>query len=398
MRMGRQARLFLAGVSLLAGCKGFWNPPSSSGGGGGTGATGSVFYVLNQQTSQLVAYSIVKGTLTPLTGSPFTLPSGPYAIAVAPNNAFLYVSTATGIYLYTIGTGGVPALASSTPIASDTAAYALQVDSTNSWLLEASGAGYLYAIPINSTTGALSTTGTVQQVLMGSVTAPQKMAISPDNKYVFVAQGNAGTAVVPFTAANVDPLPSVINTVIAVTGTGGAAVSVAVDPSATPRLFYIGEVAVTSGSSNTGGLRAFSYSSLNSGTPTEVSGSPYASGGLAPYSILPTPYSTSPGAYIYVSNRTVSGSTTGNISGFALTSTGTTYTLTALATTASAGTYPVSLAQDATGNYVLVVDSGGGPDLEAYTFDSTTAGKLDSAFTSSTGTDPVSAIAVAAAP
>jgi hypothetical protein len=171
-----------------------------------------------------------------------------------------------------------------------------------------------------------------------------------------------------------------------------------VDPSATPRLFYIGEVAVTAGTSNTGGVRAFNYSSLSSGTPTEISGSPYASGGLAPYSILPTPYSTNPGAYIYVANRSVSNSTTGNISGFALTSTGTTYTLTVLTTTAAAGTYPVSLAQDATGNYVLVVDSGGGPDLEAYTFDATTAGKLDSAFNSNTGTDPVGAIAIAAAP
>ena len=394
MRMGRWARLLLAGVSLLAGCKGFWNPPSSSG-GGGTGATGSIFYVLNQQTSQLAAYSIVKEVLTPLTGSPYALASGPYAIAVAPNNAFLYVSTATGIYLYSIGTGGVPALASSTPIASDTTAYALQVDSTNSWLLDASGAGNLNAIPINPANGTLATT-TVQQVALGSTTV-QKMAISADNKYLFVAMGSSGTAIVPFTAANADPLPSAISTVIAVKGTGGAAVSVAVDPSATPRLFYIGEVAVTSGSSNTGGLRAFSYSSLSS-TLTEISGSPYASGGLAPYSILPTPYSTSPGAYIYVANRTVSGSTTGSINGFALTSTGTTYTLTALTTTASAGTYTVSLAQDATGNYVLAVDSGGGPDLEAYTFDSTTAGKLDSAFTSSTGTDPVGAIAVAAAP
>lgn len=395
MRIRRWARLLLAGIPLLAGCKGFWNPISSSS-GGGTGATGSVFYVLNQQASKLAAYSIVKGTLIPLTGSPYTLASEPYAIAVAPNNAFLYVSTATGIYLYTIGTGGVPALASATPISSDYTADAIAVDSTDSWLLDASGAGYLYAIPISPANGTLSTTATVSHVALSGA-APQKMAISPDNKYVFVALGDGGTAVVPFTAANADPLPATIGTVIGVNGAGGAAVSVAVDPSATPRLFYIGEVAVTSGSSNTGGVRAFNYSSLSSGAPTEVSGSPYASGGLAPYSILPTPYSTSPGAYIYVANRTITGSTTGNITGFALTSTGITYTLTALTTTA-AGTYPVSLAQDATGNYVLAVDSGGNPDLEAYTFDSKTAGKLDSAFTSTTGTDPVGAIAVAAAP
>jgi hypothetical protein len=157
-------------------------------------------------------------------------------------------------------------------------------------------------------------------------------------------------------------------------------------------LFYVGETAATSGV-NSGGLRVFNYNTL-----AEVSGSPYASGGLGPYAILPTPHSTTPGAYVYVANRTVSGGTTGNISGFSFTSTGTVYTLTALSSTAATGTTPVGLAQDSTGAYVLVVDSGGNPDLEAYTFDATTAGKLDSTFTTSTGTDPVTAGAVAAVP
>jgi hypothetical protein len=58
----------------------------------------------------------------------------------------------------------------------------------------------------------------------------------------------------------------------------------------------------------------------------------------------------------------------------------------------------VGLTEDGLENYILVVDSGGSPDLEAYTFDTTTAGKLDSALSSSTGTDPVQAVAIAAAP
>jgi hypothetical protein len=56
------------------------------------------------------------------------------------------------------------------------------------------------------------------------------------------------------------------------------------------------------------------------------------------------------------------------------------------------------MTQDSTGNYLLVVNSGGSPDLQAFTFDSTTAGKLDSALTSATGTDPVQASAIAALP
>jgi hypothetical protein len=56
------------------------------------------------------------------------------------------------------------------------------------------------------------------------------------------------------------------------------------------------------------------------------------------------------------------------------------------------------MAQDSTGNYLLVVNSGGSPDLAAYTLDATTGGKLDSDLTTNTGTDPVEASAVAAVP
>jgi hypothetical protein len=157
-------------------------------------------------------------------------------------------------------------------------------------------------------------------------------------------------------------------------------------------LLYIGETAATSGS-NSGGLRAINYSTL-----VEVSGSPFATGGLAPYAIAPTRYGANAGNYVYVANRTVSGSSTGSIAGFVVTTSGTTSTLTALNSTVSAGINPVGLTQESTGNYLLVVNFGGSPDLEAYSFDSTTAGKLDSALTSATGSDPVQAGSIAAAP
>jgi hypothetical protein len=98
---------------------------------------------------------------------------------------------------------------------------------------------------------------------------------------------------------------------------------------------------------------------------------------------------------VYFANRSVSGSSTGNIAGFSFTTSGTTYSLTALSGTAAAGTTPVGLAEDSSGNYLLVVDSGGNPDLEAYTM---SAGVLTSVLTSATGTDPVAASAIAAAP
>jgi 6-phosphogluconolactonase (cycloisomerase 2 family) len=99
-----------------------------------------------------------------------------------------------------------------------------------------------------------------------------------------------------------------------------------------------------------------------------------------------------------VANRQTSSSSSGVIAGFSITSSNSTYALTALSSTATAGTNPVGLAQDSTGNFILAVSVGGGPDLEAYIFDTTTAGQLDATITSTTGTDPVQASAVVAVP
>lgn len=391
MKIVRWAWLALLAVPLMivfcAGCSGFWNAPSSSGSGGGSTLSGGVFYVLNQQTKQIAAYSIVSGTLTKVSGSPYTLSSAPSSIAIAPGGGFLYVGTATGIFLYTIASSGALTLANSSNVISQDIATTMQVDSTGNWLVEAGpNLAELLAIHINASTG-MPTSGTEQDVVLPAATVNQ-LCISPDNQHVFVALGSSGTEEVPFTAGNTNPFGTLSN--LAVKNAAGAAVSVAVDPS--NRLVYVGETAATSGS-NAGGLRVIDYASLS-----EVSGSPYATGGLGPYAIVPTRYGSNAGSYVYVVNRTVSGSSKGNIVGFSVTTSGSNYSLTALNTTATAGITPLSAAQESNGNYLLVVNQGGSPDLQAFTFDSTTAGKLDSALTSITGTDPVQATAIAAVP
>jgi hypothetical protein len=343
--------------------------------------------------------------LTSVSGSPYSLPSEPFSIAIAPNKSFLYVGTQSGIFRYTISTTGALTLASSTAFYPDSSAASMQIDSTSSWLLDASTSGYLYAIPINPTDGTRSTTTLVPQVPLGIIPTIHQLAISPDNTNIFVALGTVGTTVIPFNAnpgTGNSPLPAAVGTPIAVKTAGGQAISVAVDP--INRLLYVGETLAfptSSSNANTGGLRAFNYSSLSGATPTEITDSPFASGGLTPVSILPS----ATGGYVYVANSTVSNgtsgnsiSTTGNISGFTLTSSGTTYSLTALSSIASAGTSPSALAEDSTGTVLLLVNSGGSPDLDVYTFDATSAGKLDSALTASTGTDPVGATAIAALP
>jgi hypothetical protein len=54
--------------------------------------------------------------------------------------------------------------------------------------------------------------------------------------------------------------------------------------------------------------------------------------------------------------------------------------------------------EENTGTYLLAVNSGGTPDLNVFTFDTTTAGKLVSYTTASTGSDPVQPVAVVAVP
>jgi hypothetical protein len=80
----------------------------------------------------------------------------------------------------------------------------------------------------------------------------------------------------------------------------------------------------------------------------------------------------------------------GNVSGFTVTAS----TVTA-GSTATVGIQPLGLAEDSTGAFVFSVGSLGSPYFDAFTFDTSTAGKLDSQITSTTA---VSSVAVVAAP
>jgi 6-phosphogluconolactonase len=389
--------ILLAAAMLLAGCSGFWNAPASTTTTTVTKTTLSsgVFYVLNQTTKQLVAYYISTGTLEQVSGSPYSLSSAPNCIAIAPGGGFLYIGTVSGIYLYTIGSDGALTIGNGGAVISSDIASAMQV--SGSWLIDAfspaAGSVQLDAIPINASTGAYTGTGPEPSQAFNVTSASiAQMALSPDGTNLFVALGAGGTIVVPFTTGNSNPLGSTAR-LISPANSGGSALSVAVDP--TDRLFYIGETLAVSSS---GGLRVFNYSSLGTGTPravpTQITGSPIASGGLSPHAILPI----ASGGYVYVANG--QGNTgSGNVTWFPISVSGTTYTI-AAGSHINAGIVPMGLAEDSDDNFVLAISSGGStasgdPDLEAYTMSS---GALTAAIVSATGTDPVGAVAVAALP
>jgi 6-phosphogluconolactonase (cycloisomerase 2 family) len=354
-------------------------------------ATSGVFYVLNQATDQIVALTVTSGG-TVNTGVATTLPvaadpsAEPAAIAVAPNGKFLYVSTIDGIYLYTIGSNGALTLGNGGTAISQDPASTMQVDATNSWLVEGvSGIAQLNAIAINSSTGGLAVSGESEQHIALPSTVVNQLAISPNdssscgNCYVFVAMGTAGTETILFNPASANPFVGSGN--ISVINNGGADNAVAVDPQ--NRLLYIGETAAVSGT-QTGGLRAFTFT--GTGT-TAISGSPYSSGGTGPSSILPS----ADGNYVYVANEAVSGSSTCNIASFSVSTSSLTY----IATATAGSTGRLSLAEDSTGTYLFAADYAGSPDLQAYTMSS---GTLTLLITANFGTSAAGSYAIAALP
>jgi hypothetical protein len=262
----------------------------------------------------------------------------------------------------------------------------MQVDSTNSWLVDAiSGTNELFAIAINSSTGVL--TNLTEQAFPGGLpaTTPTQLAISPDtscnnNCYVFVAMDNGGTELINFNPAGTNPFGN--SGTIPLKNVNSGDNAVAVDP--TNRLLYIGESYALPSATQTGGLRAFT---IASGAVTEISGSPYTSQGTGPTSILPS----ADGNYVYIANQAVSGASTDNIASFSVSSNSLTY----IATATAGPVGQIGIAEDSTGGYLMAVDNAGSPDLQVFTMSS---GTLTSVLSVNTGTDPVGAIAIAALP
>lgn len=387
MKIGQWAKIILAAAPLLAGCGDFWQAPSGSSSSTTTTTSTTLssgdFYILsNGSTPQIYGYYISSGTLTAISGSPWTLPDTPTAMAIDPTNSYLYIATNGGIYLYTISSGALTE--SSTPISSDTTAEALSVDSSGQWLLEATDSGVLNAIPLDTSTGAVVSEGTIYHATLSATTVqPSGMAISPANGLVAVALQSGGTDVIPFTAGTSQSSSpfGTVKTITTHTSNGGSAISVAFDPST--RFLYIGETdAFPSASTDTGALRVFTLSSGALGS--ELSTSPYTCGGTGPHAILPI----ATGDDVYVVNW----SGTAGV-GFEVVDSGSTPALTQLSATFSAGTDPVGLVEDSDSNFVIAVSSGGSPSLDAYIFDTTTASTLDTSITSSTVSSPVAVLA-----
>jgi 6-phosphogluconolactonase len=384
LSMGRSAihssiAVVATGVLLLSGCGKFFSKVATGGGGCTVNCTtaSNFAYVANQRSAGpgVAGFSISNsGILTAVSGSPNSLGVLPTALAINPANTFLYAGSSSGqIFLYAINSvGSLTAQNSGNPVATIAAA-AMQVDSTGAWLIVANAAGAsVTAFGINSTTGLLTTPTGGSITLNGGVGFPSRLVITPGNNFAYVSLGTAGVEVLTFSSSD--------GTVIDaghLTSEGGQNSDQGLAVDSASRFLFITETGVNA-------VRVMTIG--GSGALTEVAGSPFTTG-LGPSAILVDATSS----YVYVTNRT-----DGTLSEFVLTNSG---TLVAVPGSAIAtGSTPVAIAEDKSETYVMIVSAGGGPDLQLFTFDATTPGKLDpvSGGSAATGTDPTIPVAIAA--
>ena len=354
----------LSAVSVaLSGCTGFFVAPTST-----TTSSSNLVYVANATTETISGYIVGTNTLTAVSGSPVSLGYVPQAAVISRANTFLYVAGPSGIYLYTIASDG--ALTSGGTVAAYDVA-SLDVSPDGNWLVGLNASANVLDIwQIDTSTGALSLTDTATFTATGTV-VPSMVRFAPSGSYIFAALGTGGDAVFTFnTSTGVAASSQLLSLGSASTSDNALAVD-----SSTSTLYI-----ARSGTNE--GLAVYTIGSA--GALTAVSGSPFSTG-TTPHSVA----IDSTGTYVYVANR---GSST--ISGFTI---GTGSVLTALSSSPfTSGSLVTSLATDNSGSYLLAVANGGSPDLTMYSFDSSTAGKLDTETSVTTGTDPTGAILVVA--
>jgi 6-phosphogluconolactonase (cycloisomerase 2 family) len=362
----------LASLLVLAGCGQFF-PPLTSGGGGSGSSSGDYIYAGNVGTNPLTVagFSIASAALSSISGSPWSVALEPTALAVTPDDTYLYAgSAAGGIYVYSIGSTGAITLGNGgVPVATGVSPSVLRVDPTGKWLIGGStfaGQAYVYQIGTGGTLTSISTS----IVTLNSSDPVTDLEITPSGNYIYVSCGTAGIYTMSFDTST--GAMAQVNTVLSPKVTDAADYGLAVSPSGS-YLFAAETV--------TGGVRVFNIGT--NGTLTETSGSPYSTGTGA-WSVLVD----STGSYVYVANRTQ-----GTISGFLLNNGALTQITGSPFTT---GTLPVAMVEDKSDAYIAVICNGGGPDLQVFKFDSTTAGALDSLATAKTGTDPTQASSIAA--
>jgi 6-phosphogluconolactonase len=368
-------------LCLTTGCNGFFVYPGSvAGGGTGTGSsTADYVFVANATTGSLAVFAVGTGTLTPVTGSPFALGFIPASVAVNPANTIVYVagsnSTSSVINAYSIAATGVLSLLTTNVVSTPEVAIAISPD--GQWLMALDSIGTLAN---EAVVDEFQITNSSGQLVAGAgaiftypspapAIRPMDIKFAPTNgAYVFAAMGTGGDVVFPFTTSNGQfSTPLWLQPVSSSTSEQALAVS----PDGTQ--LYIAR------SGPSGGLGVYT---IGAGGALSQVGSTLAAG-QQPISVVVN----KAGSDVYIANQI-----DGTISGYGVASGMVSVLNPATVSTTSA---PKALAIDNSGNYLLSASNSGSPDLAMYSYDTTTAGKLDLVAATSTGVDPTGPVAIA---
>ena len=267
--------------------------------------------------------------------------------------------------------GSLTALSSGAALAA-VGIVSLDVSPDGNWLFALDSNGVTVdEFAINSTTGALTAQNGANFAVTGAgATSPRMIKVAPSGGLVFAAMGTGGEAVFTFN-----------------TTTGALALSQTLDGST-----VTSDNAITVDSTSTHlyiarsgtGTGIAVYTIGTAGALTSIAGSPFAAG-AGPYSVVinsagDLPLCRQPDRWQHLRLRHRNDGRPDR-----------SRDLTLRERIAGHG----ALGRDSLGKYIVAAALGGSPDLTMYTFDATSLGKLNSASTAATGTDPTGATAIA---
>jgi 6-phosphogluconolactonase len=371
--VGKPLMLLLAGtgLSLAAGC-GHGHFFVDTGSGGNTTGVGNYLYA-GTQTGVIAGFVVsTTGGLTAVTGTPLNFSQGTAitAMVVTPSDQFMYASGSGGIFLLTItaSNGALTVGNNGSALAADVAPTVLRVDPTGKFLLAAglnpsTGLPSIAVYTIGSN-GTLTIVGTPLAIPLPSGASanslPVQMVIMPNDSFIFVSMGTIGVVSMTFNSSGQLSQTGKTNAPGTTTGPTGAVpnqdLSLAINSAGT--LLFVGETNV--------GVRVSTIAAADSSL-TAVGGSPFKTAGV------PSAMSfDGTGGYLYVTNQS-----NNNITAFSVLASGALTELTSAGSPFAAGTTPTSITLDQSKKFLAVTNAGGTPDLQIYSFDTTTAGKLD---------------------
>jgi 6-phosphogluconolactonase len=261
--------MLVAAVSALTGCGNFFVPPDNGGSGGGGSNTGNRAYVANSDTktpanSTIAGFTVGTGTLTAVPSSPFTLGYPPTAMVTTPTNTFLYVAGSGAIYVYTINADGSLTGSSGGAAVAIVNVVALDISPDGNWLFGLDATTTVVdQFQINQSNGSLSSIAATPYTVTG-VVVPKAIRVSQNGALVFAALGTGGDVVFTLNTTTGALVSSGTLAVSPTTSDNGLAVD------STTTFLYIAR------SGTGGGVAVFGIGAA--GKLTSVTGSPFTAG------------------------------------------------------------------------------------------------------------------------